>query len=150
MATEISINPVDGMSAISTENFFKNNVLQQEIKKAFSNYRYHPGFDDCEYYLSGVKAQLQNHPELINSTDENGDTLLHKMALYTDENCLIGLRMEEVLAYHPNPFLKNKKGLRASDYLSRNSRYREMLYKYEQECVVEIYHHMREMPRSGR
>ena len=42
MATEISINPVDGMSAISTENFFKNNVLQQEIKKAFSNYRYHP------------------------------------------------------------------------------------------------------------
>ena len=49
------------------------------------------------------------HPELIDSQDEEGNTLLHHLV---DPKAVVnGLNLKEVLQYNPNPYVKNKEGL---------------------------------------
>lgn len=80
------------------------NILQQEIQKALEE---NPHSDIPTADFSKVAKLLKMHSELVNSQDGDGDTLLHLLILPIQ---IKGLQLKDVLAYNPNPFIKNNDG----------------------------------------
>lgn len=80
------------------------NILQQEIQKALAE---NSRSDIPTADFSKVAELLKTHPELVNSQDGNGNTLLHLLILPIK---IEGLQLQDVLAYNPNPFIKNNNG----------------------------------------
>lgn len=106
-------------------------ILHQEIQKAIANAQYNRAFDDTEYDFSTVRCTLQSNPRLVNSTDKEGNTLLHILCQkLPDNNMVFGLEVENVLAFKPNPLIKNKAGYLPIDYLKEKSKPFETLKNY--------------------
>ena len=80
------------------------NILQQEIQNALAE-NSHSLIPTADF--SKVAELLKTHPELVNSQDENGNTLLHLLILPIK---IEGLQLNDVLTYNPNPFIKNNNG----------------------------------------
>ena len=92
----------------SIERFF---MLQKEIRTAINEAKMKDEgiFLNYQYDFSSVKEVLMQHPELIDSQDEEGNTLLHHLV---DPKAVVnGLNLKEVLQYNPIPYVKNKEGL---------------------------------------
>ncbi len=107
------------------------NILHQEIQKAIRNSRYNIAFDDSEYDFSTIRSTLQSNPRLVNSTDNEGNTLLHILCrTISDNNLVHGLHIENVLVFKPNPLIKNKGGYLPIDYLKEKSKPFETLKNY--------------------
>lgn len=86
-------------------------MLQKEIRTAINEAKMRDEgiFLNYQYDFSNVKEILMQHPELIDSQDEEGNTLLHHLV---DPKAMVnGLNLKEVLQYNPNPYVKNKEGL---------------------------------------
>ncbi len=86
-------------------------MLQKEIRTAINEAKMKDEgiFLNYQYDFSSVKEVLMQYPELIDSQDEEGNTLLHHLV---DPKAVVnGLNLKEVLQYNPNPYVKNKEGL---------------------------------------
>lgn len=90
------------------------NILINEIKKALESPVYFDepciaGEKNTYFSFKNVKNTLQKNPQLINSVDKNGNTLLHILIAHNKD--IQGLTFNDIITYHPNPFIKNKEGL---------------------------------------
>lgn len=117
------------------ERFF---MLQKAIRTAINEAKMNDEgfFLNYQYDFSNVKRVIEAHPELIDSQDEEGNTLLHHLM---DPKAVVhGLNLKEVLQYNPNPYVKNKEGLTPrllllSDETCLDKNYeQEVLSAYEQ------------------
>ncbi len=86
-------------------------MLQKEIRTAINVGKMNDEgiFLHYRYDFSKVKEVLKSRPDLIDSQDEEGNTLLHH--LVNPSVIIQGLSLKEILQYNPNPYIKNKDGL---------------------------------------
>lgn len=85
-------------------------MLQKEIRMAINDSKKNDEglFLNYQYDFSKVKEVLFENPTLIDSQDEEGNTLLHHLI---DPKVVVkGLSLKEVLQFNPNPFIKNSEG----------------------------------------
>ena len=116
-------------------------MLQKAIRTAINEAKMQEeGFYlNYQYDFSIVKSILVEHPELVDSQDEDGNTLLHHLA---DPRVVVkGLGLKEVLQHNPNPYVKNKYGLTprlvllAEENCVDKNYEQELLSAYEQSYI---------------
>lgn len=86
-------------------------MLQKAIRTAINESKKNDEgfFLNYQYDFSNVKEVLFSNPNLIDSQDEEGNTLLHHLV---DPKAVVkGLSLKEVLQFNPNPYIKNSDGL---------------------------------------
>ena len=103
------------------------NILHQEIQNAIDKAICDPDDNSVLYDFSNVKKVLQENPELINTRDSRGNTLLNIFAqlglrgfTLSREYTVEGLSLEDILAYTPDPFIKNNSGKLPLQHVDKN------------------------------
>lgn len=86
-------------------------MLQKTIREAINESKMNDDgvYLDYQYDFSKVKDVLLANPDLIDSQDEDGNTLLHHFA--NPKVAVKGFSLRELLQYNPNPYVKNNDGL---------------------------------------
>ncbi len=107
------------------------NILHQEIQNAIDKAICDPDDNSVLYDFSNVKKVLQENPDLINSTDSRRNTLLNIFAqlglrgfTLSRDYAVENMTLMDILAYNPDPFIKNNTGKLPLDYVDKN------LYSY--------------------
>ncbi len=89
---------------------YQNNPVLKETFQALLKGRFYRASGKKEYDFSGVAKALQENPHLVDSQDENGNTVLHILAKHQGDS-IKGLSFETLFKMGANPFIQNTGGL---------------------------------------
>ena len=99
---------------------YQNNPVLKETFQALLKGRFYRASGKKEYDFSGVAKALQENPHLVDSQDENGNTVLHILAKHQGDS-IKGLSFETLFKMGTNPFIQNKEGLTPRGLVSMRS-----------------------------
>lgn len=99
---------------------YQNNPVLKETFQALLKGRFYRASGKKEYDFSGVAKALQENPHLVDSQDENGNTVLHILAKHQGDS-IKGLSFETLFKMGANPFIQNKEGLTPRGLVSMRS-----------------------------
>ncbi len=103
-----------------TQAPYQNNPVLRETFQALLKGRFYRASGKKEYDFSDVTKALQENPHLIDSQEENGNTVLHILAKHQGDS-IKGLSLNELFKMGANPFIQNKEGLTPRGLISLQS-----------------------------
>lgn len=113
-----------------------SNILHQKVQEVLSKGIFHEKKGTTTYYFKPVADLLEKNPELINSIDENGDTLLHVFAKIPVSDTISGMNLEQLFCLRANPFIKNNEGKIPLNYMDERYHRYSLLSAYQEGLFI--------------